>query len=73
MVKILNFETSEDVFIRQLSWSLQYDRVLLFHEKRRMVPKLYKACALNEKTMGGTKQNGILKGDQRLCSLHITY
>jgi hypothetical protein len=28
--------------------------------------------ALNEKTMNGSKQNGILKGDQRLWSLHIT-
>jgi hypothetical protein len=23
-------------------------------------------CGLNEKTMGGSKQNGILKGDQQL-------
>jgi hypothetical protein len=29
-------------------------------------------CALNEITMGGTEQKGILKGDQRLWSLHIT-
>jgi hypothetical protein len=31
-----------------------------------MVPNKKKACALNEKKMGGNKQNGILKGDQRL-------
>ena len=26
-----------------------------FLDKRRMIPKLKKACALNKKTMGGTK------------------
>jgi hypothetical protein len=31
-----------------------------------MVPKLKNAYSLNEKAMGGTKSNGILKGDQRL-------
>jgi hypothetical protein len=30
-----------------------------------MVPKFKKAYALNETTMGGFKQEGILKGDQR--------
>jgi hypothetical protein len=29
-------------------------------------PKVIESVCPNEKTMGGTKQNGILKGDQRL-------
>jgi hypothetical protein len=35
-------------------------------------PKVKNAGALNEKTMGGTKLKGLLKGYQRLWSLHIT-
>jgi hypothetical protein len=53
----MNLETSADVFKRRLSWNLQCDTVVPFHEKN--------ACALIERTMGGTKQNAILKGDLR--------
>jgi hypothetical protein len=35
----LSKETSTDVFIRRLSWKLQCDTIVPFHEKRRMVPK----------------------------------
>jgi hypothetical protein len=37
--EILNLETSADEFIRRLSWNLQCDTEVPFHEKRRMVPK----------------------------------
>jgi hypothetical protein len=55
MVKIWNFETSADVFIRQLSWNFQCDTLLLFNEKRRMTPYEKNVFVINEKTMGGTK------------------
>jgi hypothetical protein len=34
-VKIWNFETSADMFIRRLTWDLQCDMLWSFHEKRR--------------------------------------
>jgi hypothetical protein len=37
-----------------------------------MTPKEKNVYALNEKTIFATKQNGILKGNQRLGSLHMT-
>jgi hypothetical protein len=36
---IWNFQTSADVFIWRISWNLQCDTYVPFHEKRRMVPK----------------------------------
>jgi hypothetical protein len=49
----LEYEIFADVFIRRLSWEAAFGL------------KVKKVFALNEKTMGGTKQNGNVKGDQR--------
>jgi hypothetical protein len=50
-----------------MSWNLQCDTVVPLNEKRGMVTQVIKSvCPKREKTMGGTIQNGILKGDQRL-------
>jgi hypothetical protein len=38
--------TSVDVFILRLSWNLQFDTLLPFHEKRHITPRLKIACAL---------------------------
>jgi hypothetical protein len=50
--EIFNLETSEDAFTRR---NLQRDTLVPFHEKQPKIPSK-NACALNEKTMGGTKQ-----------------
>jgi hypothetical protein len=43
--------------IRWLSWNRQCGAVVLFHEKRRMVPNSKNACALNEKTIDTTHKH----------------
>jgi hypothetical protein len=43
-----------------------------FNENVSMVRRLKKACALNDDTMGKTKQKGISKENQMQLSLHFT-
>jgi hypothetical protein len=69
---ILNFKTSAECSYGGYHVIFNVTRKCHSMKSGIWSPNKKNACVLNEKTMGGTKQNGILKGDQRLWSLHIT-
>jgi hypothetical protein len=66
---IFNFETSAGVFIWRLSWNLQCDTQVPFHEKRLTVPSKEMRVSLTKKQWAGL--NKMEFWCQRLWSLHI--